>query len=132
MVQIAMETAPEAHVSRQVLTAGIGAIDTSLIDPVVGGSIDSVREEIDEAYADIKTFHNREPDEVFRMVSGHSGRLAELRGRIYRVENFARQWQPIRAREIEPALDELAKQYQIASRLLTVRELDWKMETGGR
>lgn len=105
-------------------------LDTTQVFPDVGGSIDSVRAEIDDAFNDMRMFHNREPDEVIRLISGHSSRLAELRGRIHRVEDFHRQWRGIRTREIEPALEELGKQFQMASRQLAVRELDWKMETG--
>lgn len=105
-------------------------VDTTQVFPDVGGSIDSVRGEVDDAFNDMRQFHNREPDEVIRLISGHSSRLAELRGRIHRVEDFHRQWRGIRTREIEPALEELGKQFQMASRQLAVRELDWKMETG--
>jgi hypothetical protein len=66
------------------------------------------------------------------MSGGHSARLSELRVKIMRVEDFRQEWRPIRTREIEPALEELQRQYQIASRLHSVRELDWKMESGER
>lgn len=114
------------------IVSPLAAVSLSAVDPVVGSSVDGVRGEIDDAFADMRTFHNREPDEVFRLISGHSARLAELRGRIARVEGISRHWGPVRAREVEPALDELQKQYLIASRQLTVRELDWRMETGAR
>lgn len=106
--------------------------DISQVNQVVGGSIASVRAEIDDAFADMKKFHNQEPDEVMRLCGGHSARLAELRNRIQRVEDFDRQWKNVRTREIEPAVQELANQFQIASRLLSARELDWKLESGGR
>lgn len=105
---------------------------TDVMNQLVGGSIDSVRTEIDDAYADMRTFHNLEPDEVMRFCSGHSARLSELRVRIQRVEDLAREWRPIREREIEPTLSELERQYAIASRLHSVRELDWKMSQGER
>lgn len=98
----------------------------------VGGSIDTVRKEIDDAFADMKTFHNLEPDEIMRLCGGQSARLSEIRVRIQRVEDWQREWKNIRVREIEPALEELERQYTIASRLHSVRELDWKMESGER
>jgi hypothetical protein len=106
--------------------------DTSAYDDVVDGSIDTVRAEIDDAFADMKNFHNMEPDEIMRMTGGHSARLSELRVRIQRVEDWKREWRNIRTREIEPALEELERQYTIASRLHSIRELDYKMETGER
>jgi hypothetical protein len=109
---------------------GLVPLDTSRVFPEVGGSIDSIRDEIDDAFKDMNTFLNLEPDEIMRMCGGHSARLAEIRVRIQRIEDFHRQWRPIRIREIEPTLDQLQNQYQIASRLHSCRELDWKMESG--
>ncbi len=110
----------------------VGAIplDTSQYVPAIGGSIDSVREEIDDSFADMKTFHNREPDEIMRICRGHSARLSELKVKILRIEDYRREWKNVRTREIEPTLDELKDQWQNASRLQSVRELDWRMEMG--
>lgn len=107
------------------------AIDTCRVYPEVGGSIESIRAEIDDAFADMKEFLNQEPDHVMRICGGHSARLAEVRVRIQRIEDFHRVWKSVRTREIEPALDQLQIQYTIASRLQSCRELDWKMEGGG-
>lgn len=133
MATIQMETSPQVQTVRQPSAASpLGALDITAVDPTVGHSIEQVREEVDEVFKDARSFYNREPDEVMRLIAGHSARLAELRVRIHRVENIQRQWQAVRTREIEPAMDELQKQFQLASRLLTVRELDFKMETGSR
>lgn len=112
------------------LTSRTRGLDTSEQHPIVGGSIDSVREEVDDAFADMKTFVNREPDEIMRMAGGHSARLSELRVRIMRLEDIRREWKAVRTREIEPTLEELKNQYNIASRLFAVRQLDWAMESG--
>lgn len=110
----------------------VAGLDTSQVSVDVGGSIDSVRGEIDDAFKDMATFLNRQPDEIMRMCGGHSARMAELRVRIQRVEDFQRQWRSVRTREIEPLQAELGNQYQIASRLQSCLELDWKMESGSR
>lgn len=104
--------------------------DLSRVDPEVGASIAQVRTEIDDAFADMRTFYTREPDEIMRLCRGHSARLSELRVRILRIEDFRREWKQVREREIEKTLDELSVQWQNASRLHAVRELDWKMEQG--
>lgn len=105
---------------------------TDVHNPVIGMSIDEARVEIDDAFADIKTFHNREPDEIMRLSAGHSARLSEIRVRIMRVEDYSREWRDLRQRELEPTLEELARQWSHGSRLHSVRELDWKMESGER
>ena len=101
-------------------------------NPVIGGSVNSVQAEVDDAFEDMKTFHTREPDEIMRMASGHSARLSEIRVKIMRVEDMQPQWRQVRMRQVEPAIEELQRQYTIASRLFSVRELDWKMEAGER
>lgn len=111
--------------------SGPVALDTARIYPEIGGSIDSVRREIDDAFADMKTCIHVEPDQAMRLSGGHSARLSELRVRVQRIEDFHRQWKTIRTRELEPALDELRNQFAVASRLHSVREFDFKVETGG-
>lgn len=100
------------------------------VDPMVGVSIEQARQEIDDAFEDMKQFYEREPDEVIRLCSGHSARLSELRVRIQRVEDMRREWRNVRTREIEPALEELERQYVSASRLHSIRELDFRMAGG--
>ena len=132
MVQVQMATAPTAQQreARQPTARPMPALNTSEVDPVVGHSIDQVREEIDEMVKDIRSFYNREPDDVFRLIAGHSARLSELRLRISRIENLKRQWQMVRTREVELIMAELTTQFQMASRRLSSRELNYKMETG--
>lgn len=124
-------TVPSAQPT-QAAAQRIAPLDTAVFENTIGGSIDSVRQEIDDAFADMKTFHNLEPDECMRMSGGHSARLSEIRVKIMRVEDFKREWKNVRTREIEPALEELERQWRNASRLHSVRELDWKMEAGER
>lgn len=125
--RIALGAAPT-----QVVHAGPSSAAQSLNAQVLPGvgSIDSVRREIDDAFQDMKQFHNMEPDDVMRMCGGHSARLSEIRVQIQRVEVMHRQWKPIRTNEIEPAIEELRNQFGIASRLLFARELDFKMAGG--
>lgn len=116
----------------QTMGVPMALLDTSLTNNQVGGSIDSVRQEVDDAFADMKTFFHNEPDQIMRIASGHSARLSELRVKIMRVEDYLREWKSIREREIEPCIAELERQWRNASRLQSCRELDWKMESGER
>lgn len=112
--------------------AAVVAMDTARVYAEVGGSIESVRTEINDAFEDMKTFINREPDEIMRLVAGHSARLSEIRVRIQRIEDVHRLWKNVRTREVEPTLDQLGQQFTIASRLHSVREFDYAVETGER
>lgn len=96
----------------------------------MGSSLAAVRQEVEDLFNDMRTFHVREPDEVMRTVSGWSARFTELKVRIRRVEDVHREWRVFREREVEPILEELQQQYVIASRLLSVRELDYRMSAG--
>ncbi|NUS01935.1 MAG: hypothetical protein HOV97_05150 [Nonomuraea sp.] len=110
----------------------MGAVDTSQLIPEMGGSIDSIRVEIDDAFKDMATFLQREPDEIMRMASGHSARLSWVRVQCLRIEDWYRPARDLRTRELEPCIEELQKQWAHGSRLHSVRELDWKIESGER
>lgn len=94
------------------------------------GSVRSVREEINAALAAMRGMHRQESDEVMRTVAGLTARLVELKVGISRIEVMAPVWKTVRSQELEPTLDELGRQYAIASRLHSVRELDYKIATG--
>lgn len=93
------------------------------------GSVQSVRAEIDDALADMRLFHQNEPDVVITAVSAHAARLAEIVTQARRIEVRMRQWKPVRE-EAEFVLGQLRDQYQMHSRLLTVRQLDQSMMGG--
>ena len=114
------------------MASGGVAVDTSRVFREVGGSIDDVRREIDSMFSDMRSFRDLEPDDVMRLCAGWSARLSELRVRIQRLDDMHRLWHQVRQRELEPALAELQNQFSAASRLLTARELDYKIETGAR
>jgi hypothetical protein len=107
-------------------------LDFDEVDPVVGVSINQARQEVDDACADMETFVNREPDEIMRLAAGHSARLSTIRIRIMRIEDFRREWRDVRVRTVEPCLEQLDKQWAHGSRLHSVREFDWRVETGER
>ena len=111
---------------------GMQTLDFDAVDPTVGISINGARTEVDDAFKDMEMFHQMEPDEIMRRAGGHSARLSYIRVRVMRIEDFQRQWKDVRTRELEPALSQLEHQFTIASRLHSVRELDYKMEAGER
>ena len=108
--------------------------DDAVVVPAAGGSIDTIRGEIDDAFKDMRTFKDLDPDEVMRIVAGWSARFSELRVRAMRIEDVAqyRRFKTLRTRDLEPIMDELKQQFMIASRLQSVRELDYKIEAGER
>lgn len=112
----------EAHLSRR------REIEEREFDGV--GSVTKIREEINVILEHIQEFINMEPDEIMRFCSGYSARLTELRIKIQRLEDFAPVLRSLRTREVDALIDELKNQYNIASRLESVRALDWEMQRG--
>lgn len=102
------------------------------VEPAVGISVNQARDEVDQAFQDMSAFEHMEPDEIMRRAAGHSARLSYIRVRVMRVEYFMPYWEDVRRYDLEPALDQLEHQFTIASRLHSVRELDFKMESGER
>jgi len=113
-------------------TRGMQTLDFDEVEMVVGLSVNQARQEVDDAFKDMEAFHQMEPDEIMRRAGGHSARLSYLRVRAMRIEDFKRQWKDVRVRELEPALEQLEHQFTIASRLHSVREFDYKLESGER
>lgn len=120
---------------------GMGSTGATRVMPVVnldevetdvGISVNQARAEVDGAFQDMLMFEQMEPDEIMRRAGGHSARLSSIRVRAMRVEDFKRYWKDVRVRELEPALEQLQHQFATASRLHSVRELDWRMEQGER
>lgn len=100
--------------------------------PVAGlGTINDVRREIDDCLADMRDFHRAEPDQVMQAVSAHSARLVEIVIRVQRVEVLRREWKPVRE-EADRVLTELKSQFQVASRILAMRQQDWEMSGRGQ
>lgn len=94
------------------------------------GSLADLRQEIDDAYDEMKQFVGMEPDQIMQICAGHTARLNEIRTLVIRVEDFIRPLKPVRTNEIEPTIKELQFQFQVASRLFAVRQLDWDMVRG--
>jgi len=124
--KIAMRGGPGAPATPPRQGVPAPGIDTTHKYPNIG-SIDDVRQEVDDAHGDMRNFYQQEPDEVMRLVSGHLARLAEISKEIRRIEGVARQLKPIRTNEIDPTMQALFQQFQIHSRLESVRETDFKV-----
>lgn len=94
------------------------------------GTVATVRSEVDDVIKHMQEFCNEEPDDVMRLCSGYSARMSEVRIRIQRIEEHIPVWRRVRLQEVEPILDELKQQFNIASRIVSVRQLDWEMQRG--
>lgn len=94
------------------------------------GSVDSVHGELDEMFGVMKRFSRMEPDEVMLHCSAYSARLSEIRMIIHRIEDVHRHWKAVRTREVDPTIEELKFQFNVASRLLSSRAFDYEVTRG--
>lgn len=137
MAKISMTAAADAalpeHNDTKTSRAPVTAMPGAANIQVNGiGSLADLREEIDDAYEEMQQFITMEPDQIMQICAGHSARLNEIRTRIQRVEDLPqfRVLKHVRQNELEPAIKELQFQFQVASRLFSVRQLDWEMSRG--
>jgi hypothetical protein len=85
--------------------------------------------ELDVYYQALKVFAEQEPDMVLQQVAAFSGRLCEIRARLQRMGTTRAN--QLRTREVDPLMEQMDFQFRIASRLLSMREFEFKASGGG-
>jgi hypothetical protein len=91
------------------------------------GSRNQIEAELDGILLVIRDFWTMEPDQVMGHCAAMTARLTELEVLLHRVEVRDRQYKQIRTMQVQKIVDELERQFRIASRLVEVRRQD--MET---
>lgn len=87
--------------------------------------IETLREELDYYYSEMRGFSEYELEEVYLRLSAWSARVNEIRTQIVRQESRA--FLSFRTKEIEPFLSEIRNQFSIWSRVQSTRETDYKL-----
>lgn len=90
--------------------------------------IERLRGELDGYYRAMQGFVSLEPDQVMLQLSAFSARASEIRTHLSRSDG--RLSNAFRTREIEPFIDECDRQFKLHSRILSQRELDWRISAG--
>ena len=88
------------------------------------GSRDQIEGELDAILVMIRDFWTQEPDLVMGYIAAMTARLTELEVLLHRVESRDRRFKQIRTMQVQKMLDELDRQFKIASRLIEVRRQD--------
>lgn len=91
-------------------------------------AVELLRREMDEYYDMIKAFQQLEPDQVLLQISGISARLVEMRATLMR--SGSQRANKFRTAEVDPLLENLRLQAQLHSRLIAVRDLDFRLSGG--
>ena len=88
------------------------------------GSRAEVEAELDAMLAMVREFWQQEPDMVMRQIAGLSARCTELWVHLHRIEGRDRTYKQIRTLQCTPLLEELDRQFRIASRQVEIRRQD--------
>lgn len=91
------------------------------------GTREEIQAELDGVAAAIRRFHIKDPDQVLREASAYTARLTELSVLLHRVESTDRQYTRVRTQQVDRYLNELDRQFKIASRLIEVFRQDLEM-----
>lgn len=114
MVEASADAVAYAAVSETDYLAAAGVL----------GSRDQIEAELDGILLVIRDFWTMEPDQVMSHVAAMTARLTELEVLLHRVEFRDRQYKQIRTMQVQKLIDELERQFKIASRLVEVRRQD--------
>ena len=128
------EAAVQAAVSQPAPARSTSSAPVMIVDPIsmLGkpnylGTRHEIQTELDVVAVAIRAFHLKQPDQVMREVAAFSARLTELCVLLHRVESTDRQYTRIRTQQVDRFLDELERQYKIASRLVEVMRQDLEL-----
>lgn len=88
------------------------------------GSRAQIEGELDAILICIRDFWTMEPDQVMAHCASFTARLTELEVLLHRVEARDREFKQIRTMQVQKIVDELERQFKIASRLVEVRRQD--------
>jgi hypothetical protein len=130
----------EPHECTSTLGDLVPAIDpTTIVDgsyvaplgpPGHLGTRNDVQDELDRMARAIRQMHVKPPDMVMRECSAYGARLTELQVLLHRVESVDRQYTRVRTQQVERFLNEIERQYRIASRLVEVQRQDIHLAGG--
>lgn len=82
--------------------------------------------------AAIRTWYDKQPDEVIREASAYSARLTELAGELRLLETSgSREYTQLRTMQVNTTLEEIDRQFRFAQSRITMMRLDVEMLTRG-
>lgn len=94
------------------------------------GTREDIQQELDGMAMAVRAFALKQPDQVLKEVAAYSARLTEMVVLLHRVEDRDRQYTRVRTSQVQKWLDELDRQFRIASRLIEVQRQDLALLNG--
>jgi hypothetical protein len=99
--------------------------------PTSVGSHAEVLLELAGIKAAIRTWHEKQPDEVIREASAYSARLVEIWTELRILESYDRQYTQLRTLQVTPVLEEIDRQYRFASSRIAMSRQDLDLNRTG-
>jgi hypothetical protein len=81
--------------------------------------------------AAIRTWCEKQPDEVIREASAYSARLTEVWTELRILEQYDRQYTQLRTMQVTPVLDEIDRQYRFAQSRIAMSRQDLDLNRTG-
>jgi hypothetical protein len=81
--------------------------------------------------AAIRTWYEKQPDEVLREAAAYSARLTELWTELKLLEVLDRTYLQIRTMQVQPVLDEIDRQFKMNQSRIAMLRQDLDMATRG-
>lgn len=119
----------EATATTSVVAAPAGPMAVAPMGQGLG-TREQIEAELDGVAADIREFWRYEPDQVLRKTAAYSARLTELYVLLNRYEARDRQYTRVRTQQVQIWLNELDRQFKMASRLIEVSRQDLALLRG--
>lgn len=99
--------------------------------PTSVGSRAQILLELAGIKAAIRTWYDKQPDEVVREASAYSARLTEVWTELRLLEQYDRQYVQIRTMQVDPVLQEVDRQYKFAQSRIAMARQDIDLIRGG-
>lgn len=80
--------------------------------------------------AAIRTWFDKQPDQVIREASAYSARLTELWTGLQGIESHDRQWTRMRTQQVEPVLQEVDRQFKFQQSRIAMMRQDIELSKG--
>ena len=99
--------------------------------PTSVGSHAEVLLELAGIKAAMRTWYEKQPDEVIREASAYTARLTEVWTELRILESYDRQYTQLRTMQVTPVLDEIDRQYKFAQSRIAMSRQDLDMNRTG-
>ena len=90
-------------------------------------NLDRWKNEIFSFLEEMETLHREDDEEIFMKLSSWSARASHIRS--FLILDSSRSYQSFRTGIIDPFIQECDRQFKVLSRALSVKQMQWEMDS---